>query len=350
MNEFGAVVLAGGQGTRMRSAVPKSLHPLLGRPLAAWPATVAVLSGCETVVVVTSPDAGPLQAAVAEALHPSPVRFAVQRHPRGTGDAVLAAQEATRDLPHLLILNGDVPLLRTATLRRLAEAYREADETLAFATCLLDTPGAYGRVLRDAGGEVQCIREARDASPEERLVREVNVGVYAVRRDLLYEALSRVGTDNAQQEIYLTDIVSHVVRRGHRAVGMPLHDPIEMQGVNTRVELAAAARVLRRRLTEEWMLAGVTFDDPESVHIEPSVRIGRDTVVGSGVVLRGRTTVGAHCQIGPHAVIADSTIHDHVVVGPHAVVDSETIAPGTRLFVAQERRLLRAPPHPPGEE
>lgn len=324
LGAVGAIILAGGRGTRLRSAHPKALHRLLGLPLAAWPVRAALAAGADPVIVVVGDPDGVVEAAVRAALPADAaarVRFALQAAPLGTADAVLAAQAASEGVPHLFLLNGDVPLLRPETLGRLAAAYDDTGQALALATCALPDGGAYGRVLRAADGAVVAIREARDATPEERAVREVNVGAYLARRDLLFDGLARLDARNAQGELYLTDLVQVLVAAGHRVAGVPLEGEVELQGVNTRGELARCGAALRDRINARWMEAGVTLEDPATTWIEPDVRLGRDVVVGPGAALRGRTTIAEACAVGGGAVLVDATLEADVTVGPHSVLE-----------------------------
>ncbi len=253
-----AIVLAGGQGTRMKSAVPKAAHLLLGRPLAAWPAGLARRLGASPIVVVVSRRGGHVERALGGFRPRAALSFAVQERPLGTADAVRAGLPATQGAEHVLILNGDVPLVRRDTLARLERAYRDSGGSLALLSCVLPDGASYGRILRDDGGRVLAIREARDASPAEKAAREVNVGVYLVRRELLEEALGRLDCRNAQGEFYLTDLVALLHAEGHTVAALPLEDPVEMQGVNTRAELAEAGRELvRRRLAGFRVAAGL---------------------------------------------------------------------------------------------
>ena len=333
MDGLAAVVLAGGLGTRMRSARPKSLHPLLGLPLAAWPVRAAMAAGADPVVAVVSPGREDLQRALAASCDGAALRFAVQEEARGTADAVASARAATEGLEHVFLLYGDVPLLRTETLQRLVDAYRDTGETLALVTCVLDDGAHYGRILRTGGpdGDVVAIREARDTSPEERAVREVNVGAYLARRAPLFEALGQLSSDNAQGEFYLTDIVEVLVAAGRRVGAVRIDDCREMQGVNTRAELAAAGAVLRDRINRAWMANGVTFEDPATAWVEPDVQIGRDTTLGPGVVLRGATCVGAGCELGPGVVIVDTTVGEGTSVGAHSVLEGVQTPPGLEI-------------------
>lgn len=321
MDGLGAVVLAGGKGTRMRSALPKAGHRLLGLALGAWPVRLAHAAGAQPVVAVVGALGGPIEAALRDGAGDAPLRFALQAAPRGTADAVAASEAATEGLSHLFLLNGDVPLFTRESMTRLVATYRASGEALALASCVLADGGSYGRVLRDADGAVRAIREARDATAEERTVREVNVGAYLVRRALLYDALRRLTPDNAQGELYLTDLVERLRADGHRVAAVALEDPAEMQGVNTREELAQAAAVLRARINRHWMLEGVSLEDPATTVIEPDVRLGADTVLGPGVVLRGRTRIGADVRVGPGAVLVDAVVGDRAVIGPYAVLE-----------------------------
>ncbi len=331
MDGLGAVVLAAGRGTRMSSRRPKALHSLLGRPLALWPATLAAEVGARPIVMVIGPDQDDVARTLAEHVGAPDLTFAVQAAPRGTADAVLAAREATRGWDHLLLLNADLPLLRAESLARLVQTYRERCADLLFASCKLSDGGQYGRVLRGADSEVRAIREARDASPEEMRVREVNVGAYLARRSDLFQALSEVRNDNAQGELYLTDIVAWMVARGRKVFASTLDHPGEMQGVNNRVELASAARVLCRRLLEQWMLAGVTFEDPRTTWIEPQVELARDCVVGPGVMLRGATRLATGASVGPGAVLVDTVLGEEARVGANAVLHGALVPAGAQV-------------------
>lgn len=324
MQGLGAIVLAGGRGTRLRSAWPKALHRVLGLPLGAWPVRAALAAGADPVIVVVGDPTGAVEAAIRGALPEDAaerVRFALQAAPLGTADAVSAARAASEGVPHLLLLNGDLPLVRVETLDRLVATYEGSGGALALTTCVLEDGGAYGRVLRDERGAVDAIREARDASDAERAVREVNVGAYLARRDLLFDGLARLDARNAQGELYLTDLV-HVFRGdGHVVGALVLEDPEEMQGVNTRGELALSAAVLRDRVLSRWMEDGVTMEDPATTWIEPDVTLARDIVLGPGVVLRGRTAVGEGCVLGPGVLCVDATLAEGVTVGAHAVLE-----------------------------
>jgi bifunctional UDP-N-acetylglucosamine pyrophosphorylase/glucosamine-1-phosphate N-acetyltransferase len=320
-----AVVLAAGKGTRMKSRTAKVLHELGGRPLAWYPVKAALDAGASPVVVVVGHQAEAVEAALVASLPGAPLRFAVQEKQLGTAHAVLAARRALRgtDGP-VAILSGDVPLLETETLLRVVRARARARVPLAFATMTLAEPRGYGRVIRDAGERPARIVEEKDASEAERAIREVNAGLYCTDAPFLWKALARVGSDNAQDEFYLTDLVAMSARRdGAIAVDVP---PEEASGVNDREELARAARVLVRRRARALMRAGVTLEDPDRFDCDEGVEIGPDTTIEPGVRLLGRTRIGAACRIGAGAILRDATVGHEVAIRPYTVVEEATIA------------------------
>ncbi|HET9322925.1 MAG TPA: bifunctional UDP-N-acetylglucosamine diphosphorylase/glucosamine-1-phosphate N-acetyltransferase GlmU [Gaiellaceae bacterium] len=316
-SDLAAVVLAGGLGTRMKSATPKHLHPLLGRRLVDWVIEAALPLGPSRLVVVSSPDhAGAFDG----------FAVAVQESPRGTGDAVASAKEALgAHGGDLLVLSGDSPLLRPETLASLLEAHRHGGAAATILTFRKHDPGDYGRVLRGDDGSVRAIVEATDASPQELAVDEVNSSIYVFRGDALWPVLSILEPANAQGELYLTDAVRLLVERGERVVAYEAGDPTEPEGVNTRVELAAAAAALRDRVNEEHMLAGVTIVDPATTWIEPSVEIEPDASIAPFTVLRGLTRVREGASVGPHVVAVDAEIGPRVLVGPFCYLRPGTV-------------------------
>jgi bifunctional UDP-N-acetylglucosamine pyrophosphorylase/glucosamine-1-phosphate N-acetyltransferase len=314
---LGAVVMAGGLGTRMRSELPKHLHPLLGRRLVDWVLRAAGEVGADPLVVVASPGS----AAAFDG-----VQVAVQEEPLGTGDAVRRARQALEGrADDVLVLSGDTPLLTPGLLRELVATHRCGG---AWATVLSfepDDPGQYGRVLRDERGELLRIVEARDATAEELAVREVNASIYVFRSERLWPTLERLTPHNAQGELYLTDTVGLLVEEGGRVAVHRGGDPVETEGVNTRVELAAAAAALRDRINEGHMLAGVTIVDPSSTWIDGDVAIEPDAVIHPFSVLRGRTRVARGAEIGPHAVVVDAVVGERALVGPFCYLRPGTV-------------------------
>jgi bifunctional UDP-N-acetylglucosamine pyrophosphorylase/glucosamine-1-phosphate N-acetyltransferase len=314
---LGAIVMAAGLGTRMRSAVPKHLHPLLGRRMVDWVVETARQIGADPIVVVTSP-------AGAESF--DGVEVAVQQEPLGTGDAVRSARAALDGRASaLLVLSGDTPLLRADLLRSLVLTHEQED---AWATVLSFEPAEplrYGRVIRDGDGRLAAIVEAADATPEQLAIREVNSSTYVFQTERLWPVLDRLVPHNAQGELYLTDSVELLVADGGPVAVYKGGDPVEAEGVNTQVELAAAAAALRDRINEEHMLAGVTIVDPATTWIDADVVIEADAVIHPFTVLRGASRVAARSEIGPHVVVVESEVGEGALVGPFCYLRPGTV-------------------------
>ncbi len=327
MQDVAAIVLAAGKGTRMRSATAKVLHPLLGRPLLAYPLEACAKAGLGRVVVVVGHQADEVRAA----LGATGATFVVQAEQLGTGHAVLCAREALEGFSGTaLVLCGDVPLLRPETLERLAATHRDAGAKITVLTMELDDPTGYGRLVRDADGWVERIVEEADATEAERAIREVNTGTYAVELPWLWEALARVGRDNAQGEVYLTDAVALAAREG-AAAAVALADPGEALGVNSRVQLAEAGRILRDRIHRAWMEAGVTLEDPATTWIEPGVELEPDVTLGPGVRLEGATRVATGARIDTGAVLVNALVGPGAHVKPYCVVTDARIEAGAQV-------------------
>jgi len=317
-DRIAVVIMAGGLGTRMRSKVPKHQHPLLGKRLVDWVIDAGRGIGAERIVVVASPGHSEAYEGV---------DVAVQEKPLGTGDAVASARPVLEGFEGgVLVLPGDAALATPDVLGELVDAHRaeEAGVTLLSFTSPLPLP--YGRIVRGANGDVQRIVEQKDASEDERAIEELNASFYIFDSSALWQALEQLNSGNAQGELYLTDAVEHVVRAGGRAAAhRSTADPRTFLGVNNRVELAEAAAVLRDRINERHMLAGVSIVDPQSTWIEEPVELEADSTVLPFTVLRGATTVAADAEIGPHAVVVDAEIGPGAVVGPFCYVRPGTI-------------------------
>jgi bifunctional UDP-N-acetylglucosamine pyrophosphorylase/glucosamine-1-phosphate N-acetyltransferase len=312
------VVLAGGLGTRMKSQTPKHFHRLLGRRMIDWVVVAAREVGADPLVVVTSP----LGAAELDG-----VTVAIQREPRGTGDALAAARDALNGVSgHLLILSGDAPVVSPEVLRSLLETHRSENAAATILSFRPSDPREYGRILRGDDGSVRGIVEAGDATPDELAVDEVNSSIYVFEADRVWPALEQLDTSNEQGELYLTDAVRVLVENGDRVAAYVAPDPAEAEGVNTRAELAEAAAVLRDRINREHMLAGVTIVDPQSTWIEADVQIEADATIHPFTVINGTTKVAAGASIGPHAVVVDAEIGPGATVGPFCY-----LRPGTHL-------------------
>ena len=338
------VVLAAGEGKRFRSAVPKPLHPVAGRPL-LWHvlAAAAPLKADRTVVVVGN--GADRVTATVEGFDLGPVDFAVQADQRGTGDALAAAVGLLDGDGDVLVLSGDTPLVSTALLEGLLDAHRSARATATLLTCTLEDPTGYGRILRDAGGAVTGMVEERDATPAQRRLPEVGAGMYVFRRPAL-DGLAELRPDNDQGEYYLPDLVPLVLAGGGRVA--TLEGPAaQARGVNDRVELAEAEAVLRRRLLERLMLAGVTVVDPATTYVEVDVEVGQDSVLAPLTFLEAGTRVGARCRLGPNVRLVGCTVGDDATVtqtvavssaiGPRAVVGPfVSLRPGSDLREASK--------------
>ena len=308
--------MAAGLGTRMKSALPKHLHPLLGRRLVDWVIDAALAVGPDQLVVVTSPDH--------RDAFPG-VDVAVQKEPLGTGDAVRAAHSTVDGASELLVLSGDHPLLTAAALEQLLAAHRGAGAAATVLSFEPPDPRSYGRILRDGDGRLRAIVEAADASTEELAVREVNSSIYVFASDRLWPALERLEPHNAQGELYLSDAVRLIVESGEEVAVHLAPDAGEIEGVNTRAELAAAAAVLRERINERHMLAGVTIVDPSTTWIDASVALAADAVIEPFTVLRGSTSVAEGAVVGPHAVAVDAAIGPRALVGPFCYLRPGTV-------------------------
>ena len=316
MASTNVVILAAGQGTRMRSNVPKDLHPVCGRPMIAWPVAAALEAGAERVVVVGGPDR-----ALAPML-PEGVELAVQDEPRGTGHATRAAARHLDPDATVVVMYGDTPLITAEALRDLVDAHRNSGARATMATMMLDDPSGYGRVVRSASGAVERVVETKapgDATPEELEIREVNTGVYAFAGGPLIEALDRIGTDNAQGEEYLPDVLPHLAPV-HAHV---LDDPTLTLGVNDRVDLALVTRHAQARIAAEHARNGVTIVNPEATVIDVGVEIGADTVVEPFTSLRGATRIGSGCRVGPSSVLTDAVVGDDATVLHSVLVSCE---------------------------
>jgi bifunctional UDP-N-acetylglucosamine pyrophosphorylase/glucosamine-1-phosphate N-acetyltransferase len=334
-----AIVMAAGEGTRMRSDRPKPLHRLCGRPMVLHVLDALASTGATRAVMVVGHGADRVtKALTAEAPSGMPLEFVTQTVQRGTGDAVavaLTAFDADAE-DDVLIMPGDQPLFRPETLRSLVERHRSADAAVTVLTARVPDPTGLGRIVRDRQGRVRRIVEHRDATDEERTIDEINTSVYCCRLDVLAPALRRLSPDNSQGEYYLTDVVEVLASAGYPVAASTVEDRAEAAGVNDRMQLAVAERELRRRTNARLMAAGVTMLDPDQTYVDASVVVGRDVTVFPGALLQGRTVIGAGAEIGPGCRLVDcrvgegatleqvvargAVIGDGAVVGPFAAL------------------------------
>jgi len=332
-----AVVLAAGQGTRMRSKTPKVLHDLCGWPLVRWPVEASLGAGAGKVVVVGGPDRA------VEGHLPDGVVLAVQPEAKGTGHAVQCAAEHIGAEDTVVVLYGDVPLITADTIATLAAAHERGRAAATIITMDLDDPSGYGRVVRDDKGEVLKVvetKDPRDATPDELEIREVNTGIYAFAGGPLLEALDQITPDNAQGEYYLPGVLEVLREHGRKIVTHAITDPWLAAGINDRAQLAQVREVAQRRIVDEHQRAGVTVVNPQATTIDRDVTIGADTTIEPGCVIRGATTIGAESRIGPnttiddarigdrvkalHAYVTDADVEDDVSIGPFAYLRPKT--------------------------
>ena len=332
------VVLAAGAGTRMRSKLPKMLHQVLGRPMVAWSVRAAQQLGARDIVVVTGHGAEQVEAA----LRPLGVRFARQEQQLGTGHAFLQAAHQLQGGADVLLLYGDSPMLPVSTLRALLEAHRSGHNAMTVLTSELPDATGYGRIIRASSGEVLKIVEEKAATPHERLVNEFNSGVYVM--DAAAPALAeQIGHDNAAGEYYITDLLALYRQSGARVAAFKIYDPGEVMGANDRVQLAELESIMRARINEAHMRAGVTIQDPATTLIEDTVTIAPDSLLEPGVILRGETRIGEGVIVGAYSVVTDCVLEDGVRVKAHSVLEGSVLGrasdvgpfarlrPGTRL-------------------
>jgi bifunctional UDP-N-acetylglucosamine pyrophosphorylase/glucosamine-1-phosphate N-acetyltransferase len=325
MQGLTTVILAAGEGKRMRSRQPKVLHELCGRPLITYPLRLArTLS--DRIVLVVGPDSDGICAVAGDG-----VAIAEQRERLGTGHAVLQARAQCESATGpILILPGDVPLLSVETLERLVGHHTASGAAATILTAIVDRPHGYGRVLRQ-GGRVKRIVEDRDATDDEKRVSEINTSVYCFDGRRLWRALEQVKPDNDQGEYYLTDVIGLLAKAGGRVEALSVEDPDEALGVNDRKQLAALAAIQRRRIVDRHMLAGVSVLDPATTYIDETVTIGPDTVVYPNVVIDVASEIGSDCVIGLGCHIRASRLGDHVIVKPYSVLTEAVVEEGAEL-------------------
>ncbi|MFC5452652.1 bifunctional UDP-N-acetylglucosamine diphosphorylase/glucosamine-1-phosphate N-acetyltransferase GlmU [Paenibacillus aestuarii] len=333
-----AVVLAAGQGKRMKSKLYKVLHPVVGKPMVGH--VVDTLNHINTTrtLVVVGYGAEAVQAYLGDR-----VEYALQAEQLGTGHAVLQAKDALGSEEGMtIVICGDTPLISEETLRSMIQLHQESGASATILTAKLDNPFGYGRIIRGVDGRVARIVEQKDCTAEEAAVKEMNTGTYIFDNKTLFEALGSVTNNNNQNEYYLTDVIGILTAQGKVVQGYCMADSAESIGVNDRVGLAEAERLFKERINRSHMMNGVTIIDPVNTYIEPEVKIGADTVLLPGTILRGRTVIGENCTIGPQTEIIDSIIQDDVSIKQSvlqdAFVDSDTsvgpfayLRPGAKL-------------------
>ena len=336
-NDATVVILAAGLGTRMRSKRAKVLHEAGGQALVAHAvdAALAVAPAHRIFVVV-----GHQAEEVRRVLASRGVGFIDQREQHGTAHALLCGEEQLASLPgQLAVFYGDCPLIRGETLGNLIERQQNSSAGGTMITTRLENPHGYGRIVRDAEGNVQAIVEQKAGSPEQLAIREINAGVYAFRADLFWKHIHSIRPDNPAKEYYLTDMIGLLIGAGHTFAAIENPDPGELLGINNRVELAAVDRIFRDRKTHALMQAGVTIEKPETVTIDAQVQVGIDTVIGPFAQLLGSTRVGEDCRVGACSIVRDSEIADGVDIGPFTMIGTSRVGNGAHIGPYARLRL-----------
>ncbi len=323
MEGVASIILAAGKGTRMKSDLVKVLHPLLGLPMLRYTIDLSLnLLKVEKTIVVVGYQADQIQ----EKFKDSRIIFALQEDQLGTAHAVLQGLPFLADFAGtVLILCGDVPLVKEETLRSFITGFEKADAVLSVMTVVLEKPVGYGRIVKGPSGRVEKIVEERDAGEKEKSLREINTGIYCMKAAFLKESLKKIGKDNAQEEYYLTDLVEIADKKGLKCLAYEVADPIEVMGINTRIDLATAEEALRQEKLKSLMLSGVTVIDPKTTYVDQEVELGKDTVLYPGCLLQGATRIGERCMVEPNVKISDSVVGNGVTLRANSVITESKI-------------------------
>ena len=329
MQEIISIILAAGKGTRMKSDLVKVLHPLLGVPMLSYPVELSLndLKAEKTILVV-----GHQADKIKEKFKDPRIHFVLQEEQLGTGHAVLQALPFLQSFNGtVLILCGDVPLVKMETLRSFIDTFWRNESNLSVLTAVVENPSGYGRIIRGPTGWLERIVEEKDGSDDEKLIREINTGIFCIKAPFLIDGLKEIGQENAQGEYYLTDLVEIGRKRGVRCSAHMVADPTEVMGINTRADLAVANEVLRQEKVMDLMLSGVTIIDPKTAYADKTVEIGKDTIVHPNCVLQGKTKIGERCVIESNARIVDSLIGNEVLVRSNSVITESKIDDGASI-------------------
>ncbi len=324
-----AIILAAGVSERMNTQLPKVLHEVCGRPMLAYILDACRSVGISKTYVVVGFGTEQVRQAFADA---KDVVWVQQKEQKGTAHAVLCCKEHLADFNgQTLVLCGDGPLIRTETLKTLIERHESAQSAATLATAILDDPKGYGRIVRDTHGNIQGIVEDSDCTPEQLAIKEVNPSYYLFDNNVLFEALERVKPDNVKNEYYLTDALSLIISTGHKVLAVTAVRPEEAMGVNSRIQLSTASKIMQRRIQQQLMDNGVTIVDPNNTWIDIRAQIGQDTVIEPFTYIHGEVKIGRGCRIGPFAYLRNGTVlEDDVVLGVFTEIKNSTLAEGVR--------------------
>lgn len=333
MKSLATIILAAGKGTRMKSKTVKLLHKVAGKPMIQHLTDTAERLASRKIIVVVGYQGEQVQ----EVIQGTNLTFVYQREQKGTGHAVMQAKEALQNFDGAtLVLVGDAPLLSLETLQHLCNHHFSTGADATILTTRLVNPYGYGRIIRDVDGKFMRIVEQSDLTKEEVEITEINTGIYLFDNKKLFSALDKIQPNNKQGEYYLTDVFGFLLEEGAQVEWVETDDPEETIGINDRVRLAEAEKILRRRINEHWMREGVTLIDPDTIYIDEEVEIGQDTVIKPFTFIEGKTKIGSNCEIGPqtrikdaqlgddvsimNSVVLESVIHNRVTVGPFAFI------------------------------
>ena len=316
---FTSVILAAGMGTRMKSKMPKVLHKVCGKPLSKWVIDASEAAGADKVCAVVGHKAETVKEVLGDVCE-----FALQAEQKGTGHAVMQAIDVIKNSKgEVVILNGDTPLITAETINKAIEYHKNNGNQATVITAILDDATGYGRIVRDNDGSVLKIVEQKDASEEEKKINEVNSGMYVFDAQSLVYALDKITPNNAQGEYYLTDTLEILLSAGKKIGGYAISDNDEIRGINDRVQLNEAEKIMQKRINEYHMRNGVTMRNPESVYIEDGVEIGNDTEICQNVTIKSGTKIGSDCVIGSGSMLDRAVIHDGVDVLSSVILESE---------------------------
>ncbi len=335
MKDLHVLIMAAGKGTRMKSAIPKVLHKVAGKPILEFVLRAAVGLNPKIITVIVGHEAGKVEAEFTGFTYEhkgTEIEFILQKEQRGTGDAVASAADAYKNRDgNLLILSGDTPLIWTGMLAEFRSHHESTKSDLSVMSMLLEDPSGYGRVLKDDEITIRKIVEHKDATADERSIPEVNSGIYMTDVRKCFERLDRLNKDNAQGEYYLTDLVDIFRKDGLLATAYCWYDYLDLLGVNDRSQLSIADKILNIRKIEELMSEGVTIYDPDNTYIEADVEIGEDTTIFPGVVLRGKTKIGKNCEINHFCRLTDVEVKDRTVVDAFSILEESTVGSGCAI-------------------
>jgi bifunctional UDP-N-acetylglucosamine pyrophosphorylase/glucosamine-1-phosphate N-acetyltransferase len=331
-NKVKAVILAAGKGTRMKSDLPKVLHQIYGKSLLGYVLdAVNNTNMVDESIVIVGHGAEEVEKYVSE--YTERAKCVLQTPQRGTGDAVAKAKDILEDFKGtVVVLCGDTPLVQTETLIKFIETHQKSGAALTVMSAIFDNPQNYGRIVRNSDGSLKCITEEKDATEQEKAIKEINAGIYCLDKEVIFPMFAELKCNNAQGEYYLTDIVAATIAKGLKAEAYILQDNTEIYGINSKANLAEATKFLNKRTNDKLLSEGVTIIDPDTAYISPETKIGRDTIIFPNVYITGKNTIGEHCKIGPFAQIREGAeIGDNVRIGNFVEIKKSVIKSNTNV-------------------